>query len=245
MNRFTFLLFIIISFDSRSQDKVNEIAEANFAKTQIGINASLDVGYRLLENNFGFGSSIADTIIEMRNESEIPKIGYTTGLNALFNLKSNFSLETGLQYSNKGYQTKMTDLIAFQPIDSLMPEKMKSIYNYHYVDVPFRFIYVIGRNKIRFLMSAGVTANIFIKETHTSVRIYSDRKERNTNPTAIDYKRVNFSPMLSLGIDYKINREINLRIEPTFRYGVLKIIDAPVSGYLYNGGLNISCYYSF
>ena len=47
MNRFTLLLLIIISFDSRSQDKVSEIAKVDFAKTQIGINASLDVGYRL------------------------------------------------------------------------------------------------------------------------------------------------------------------------------------------------------
>lgn len=45
------------------------------------------------------------------------------------------------------------------------------------------------------------------------------------------------------GIDYKINRRMNLRVEPTFRYGVLKTIDTPVTGYLYSGGLNISYYF--
>lgn len=36
---------------------------------------------------------------------------------------------------------------------------------------------------------------------------------------------------------------MNLRIEPTFSYGLLKIIDAPVTGYLYSGGINIGYYF--
>jgi hypothetical protein len=48
---------------------------------------------------------------------------------------------------------------------------------------------------------------------------------------------------MSVGIDYRINEKMNLRIEPTFRYGVLKIIDTPVTGYLYSGGINVVYYY--
>ena len=88
-----------------------------------------------------------------------------------------------------------------------------------------------------------MTTNIFIKDTQTSVFVNSDRTYRKTTPTIFDYNKVNLSPTISVGIDYKINNRMNLRIEPTFRYGVLKIIDAPVTGYLYSGGLNISYYF--
>jgi hypothetical protein len=33
-------------------------------------------------------------------------------------------------------------------------------------------------------------------------------------------------------------------MEPTFRYGLLKIIDQPVTAYLWSAGLNITCYYA-
>ncbi len=48
--------------------------------------------------------------------------------------------------------------------------------------------------------------------------------------------------MVSVGVEYKINERMNLRVEPTFRYGLLTVIDFPVAGYLYSGGLNIGYY---
>jgi hypothetical protein len=35
---------------------------------------------------------------------------------------------------------------------------------------------------------------------------------------------------------------MNVRIEPTIKYGVLKIIDTPITAFLYSGGLNMSYY---
>lgn len=237
-----FLIHIILlffTFDLFGQ--INEAAYSDFTRTQIGINASFDVGYRQLKNSGG--SSLGDYIIEYRNNEEIPKIGFTPGLNTLFNLKNNMSVEVGIQYSNKGFQTKMLELFPFQPNDPLVPNETKFIYNYHYLDIPLRFNYVFGKKKIRFLTSAGVTTNVFIEETQKSIRIYSDRTEKNTEPTNIEYNRFNITPTLSFGIDYKINNKMNLRIEPIFRYGILKIIDAPITGYLYNTGLNVGFYF--
>ncbi len=42
----------------------------------------------------------------------------------------------------------------------------------------------------------------------------------------------------------RYKKNMNIRIEPTFRIGVLSIINAPIKGYLYNAGLkNISYYF--
>ncbi|HRI01471.1 MAG TPA: porin family protein [Saprospiraceae bacterium] len=175
----------------------------------------------------------------MRNNNELLKLGYSAGLNVCFRLKKSVDFETGIQYSNKGYQSKFKDAITQHP-DPTNPTKEKMIYNYHYLDVPLRAIFTFGKQKIRFLTSVGLSTNFFIQETITSVAVYSARTEKKTSSTKFDYNKINISPMLSIGIDLTLNRLMNLRIEPTFRYGLLNIINAPVSAFLYSSGLNMS-----
>jgi hypothetical protein len=38
----------------------------------------------------------------------------------------------------------------------------------------------------------------------------------------------------------RISPIMRIKVEPTFRYGLLKITDTPVSGHWYSGGLNVS-----
>jgi hypothetical protein len=73
-----------------------------YKKIQFGINFSPDFAYRILKNNDV--TSDKDFIIDVRNKVETAKLGYTAGLNVCFNIKKTIGLETGIQYSNKGYQ---------------------------------------------------------------------------------------------------------------------------------------------
>ena len=73
-------------------------------KILIGYNFSSDYNYRSLKNSNN--KPMTEVVIESRNKTEIAKFGYTTGINILFNCTKNWGLETGLQYSNNGYQTK-------------------------------------------------------------------------------------------------------------------------------------------
>jgi hypothetical protein len=50
--------------------------------------------------------------------------------------------------------------------------------------------------------------------------------------------------MVSAGVDYKLNNKMHLLAEPTFRYGIIKTKDAPVTEHLWNAGLNVGFYYS-
>jgi hypothetical protein len=240
MKVLTVLLPTLIAFSSYGQATTKDTRTAEFKRVQIGINISPDICFRTLKNNDG--SSSSDLVLKQNNENETIKFGYTAGINVCFNIKKFVGIETGIQYSNKGYQTKFEDVIYSQPEPSA-PNKAKLIYDFHCLDIPVKANFTIGKKKVRFFTSVGVTTNIFVKETSTSVLVYSDRTDRKTNSINNDYNRVNFSATISAGIDYKINRRMNLRVEPTFRYGVFKIIDAPVTGYLYNGGLNISYYF--
>lgn len=242
MKYLTFSILTMISVNSYGQDQIKETPTADFKRIQIGINVSPDICFRTLKNNDG--SLMSNIVMKMNNENETVKVGYTTGLNVGFNINKNIGIETGIQYSNKGYQTKFNHLI-FGQSDASTPNKSKFVYNFHYIDIPIKANFTIGKKSVRLFTSIGVSTNIFIKEIQTSVLVYTDHTNKKTSPTIFDYKSVNISPTISVGIDYKINSSMNLRVEPTFRYGVLKIIDAPVTGYLYSGGLNISYYFGF
>ena len=235
----TIILLTLTTFRAFGQDKNMETQHGDFKRVQLGISISPDMCFRTLENNDG-GATI-DAIVKLRNENETVKLGYTAGLNVCVTLNKFLSIESGIHYSNKGYQTKMMTLTPSQPTATL-PNKAKTIDNFHCIDIPVKANFTLGKKKVRFITSAGVTTNFFIKETSTTVLYYSDRTERERNPSTVDFNNVNISPTLSVGIDYKINSRMNLRIEPTIRYGILKIIDTPVTGYLYSGGLNMSYY---
>lgn len=57
-----------------------------------------------------------------------------------------------------------------------------------------------------------------------------------------NYRKLNLSPLISAGFDYRLNNKRSLKVEPTFRYGILKTIEAPVSENIWNAGLNIGYY---
>lgn len=246
MKTFLFSLLTLCMFNTYGQDKPEEKPEKkpkpNYNKIQIGILFSPDIAYRKLKNNDG--SSSSDMIITMRDQNEIAKFGYTTGLQFCYNIKKNLGLELGIQYSNKGYQTQSKQL-TFDPNVPSTSATIKYINNFHSVDIPLKVNYMFGKSKLRLLTSAGLTTHLFFNETKTSIITYADRTERKTNPSTENYKTHNFSPTVGLGMDYQMTNNMNLRIEPTFRYGIMNIIETPVTATLYNAGINVAYYIGF
>ncbi len=252
MRTIVFLFTTAITANLFGQDKMEATSNVESAKIQIGVNFSPDYCFRTLKNNDG--SSSSDFVLKWRNENETSKLGYTTGLKIIFNLNKNIGIGAGIQYSNKGYQINMQDLTYGSMVDPRTGfayntpgskiTSAKFIYNYYYIDVPLNVNFSFGKKKIRFVTSAGFSTNVFIKETTTSIFEYDNgAHDKNTQPTTYTYNTVNVSPFVSAGIDWRFSSRNNFRIEPTIRYGVLKIIKAPVTGYLWNAGLNISYFF--
>ncbi len=217
-----FLLFIL-TFNAFAQDN------SQFNKFQFGINVSPDYSFKTYRSFY-----------------ERPKLGYTTGLNACYQLNRRISLETGLQYSNKGCQTETIDIVLNEP-DPAVPNQAKYIYNLHFIDIPLKANLYYGSGKSRFFTSIGLTTNFYINETQTNIFTYPARRERESFITDADLRKVNFSPTLSFGFDYQINAQNHIRFEPTIRFALLNVTDGASlinlpSGKLFNAGLNISYY---
>jgi hypothetical protein len=240
MNLYKTVFFVVFSFALFAQEKPTN----NFKRFQLGINFSPDACFRMLENTNA--SSTSDELISLRNDMEIVKFGYTTGLNFQYNLNPIIALELGAHFSNKGYQMKKQDLVppTSQP-DPSLPEQFKFVQNFQTIDLPLGVNFTLGKNNLRFITCVGAAANFLVKESQTTVLYYSDRTDKKNIPNTYDYKKFNVTPFLSLGIDYRINQNMNIRIEPTIRYGIMKIIEAPITAYLFNAGFNVGYYYNF
>ena len=237
MKKTIFLLIAIASFKASAQDAKTE------SKFSIGFNFSPDYNFRTIKSSEN-GSGV-DVVVESRNEREIEKFGYTTGFNLSISLSKKVAFETGIKYSNKGYQTKAIDFVfEGNPTNPLLPAKATHRYIYQYIGVPLKLNLFFGEGDLRFVSGIGITTNFLLNVQSRNNFEYSDGKKETTKSKDTDgFNKIDVSPTLSLGIDYKLTNTIHLRAEPTFRYGIIKTTSTPVTEHLWNAGVNLGVSY--
>jgi hypothetical protein len=134
--------------------------------------------------------------------------------------------------------------LSFEQPDPSIPNQAQYKYNYYFIDIPLKVNFTVGKRRIKFFSSVGLTTNLFIKETQTNIYIYSDRTDINTiRPSFTDFRKVNFTPTLSTGIDWSLHRNVNLRVDPNFQYTAFTMTNTPLTGHLFSAGLKMSLYY--
>lgn len=236
MKHFLTLITLLFFAFSYGQENIDETSTKEFHNIQIGFNFSPNISYRTLKNNDG--SSISESILKNRNSREMIKFGYSAGVNVCFHIKKFVGIETGIQYDNMGYKTEKFDV--FQIGIERQPEQVKIIYNYNYLTIPLKANFMVGKKNVRFFSSVGVNTHFLITDKQKAILYYADNQtEKQSSTSNNDFNKINVSPIVSLGIDYKINDRMNLRIAPSFSYGVIKTIDTPITEHLYNGGVNV------
>ena len=237
MQHLTLLTFTLLAFVGFAQRTPNEVEAGTFKRFEIGISASPEICYRTLLNNDG--SENSTSIINYRNENETVKLGYTAGLDLGYNFNERLGFQTGIQYANRGFSTKKID-IAGSLMDPVVPESFKYNYNYHYLEIPAKVNFSFGENQIRLTTSAGLSSAFLIKQSRTYIGYYKDTTTRQVFISNDAYNRFNLFATISAGLEMRFNPIMSIKVEPTFRYGLLKITDTPVSGHWYSGGVNVS-----
>ncbi len=183
--------------------------------------------------------------IAFRNSFEEPRFAYGGGLSCALGLSDRFSVEGGLGYSLMGYQFNMHDLTYGDMIDpnrgfiyetNDVPRAVR--YSFHYAELPLRLVFHCGKGRFRWISAVGLTTSYLLKSTSTMVTVDAGgSSERKTSDSSYDYNTVGLFPTVSTGVSYRLNDHIELRMEPQARYGVLRIIDAPVSAHLWSAGV--------
>lgn len=261
MLRYCFLLVLLFFiFLAHAQSELNgsiELAPRIF----IGVNVSPDYCFRMLQNkaNDEPMKASVDRMIDVRNQYESPKFGYSMGLVMKYKISPRMFIGSGLQFSNKGYASKLNITYSStqisptkefinptsEPLNGKMTD-IKFLYSHHYLDLPINLWIYHGNGKIKFVSSVGFKTSILLNSTYKVVKEYSDgSKDRGPSQTQKEqFNRLNLFPHAGFGVNYSINPKIQFQIEPTFSFGILNITDAPIGGYLWNAGLNFSGYYT-
>jgi hypothetical protein len=221
------LLFILVFKESNCQ---NEKTSSD-TKISVGLNFSPEICYRTLKDNSG--NSNINNLIDLKNKWEEPGFGFTTGVNVRYHISQIFLIEGALQYLNFKYKNTFdsTGLNFGDMIDpryGFIYPTVGAVNHFHYLNLPLKFKVRFGKSKIMFISGAGITPGILLK---------------NIDPLE-EYNSFNLFSSISAGIEYNINENISLNIEPQFNYGVLKINEYDVTEHLWHGGINFACYYN-
>jgi hypothetical protein len=221
----------------------NNTATKKSRQILIGFNVSTLYNYRSLTNSGG--DAFADVIIKDRNAREKGRIGYVAGVSLSRNISKHFSIEAGIVYADRGYETKSYNLVYSSP-DPAAPTQAKYVYKYRYIDVPVKLRLDAGDKKVRFTSSAGLAINFSADISNKGIYTYADgRTEKRNMSSQFHYNPINISPVLSAGALYELNKKTFLRIEPIVQFNLLKTIDMPVTENLWSAGVNMGLYYRF
>lgn len=231
-----FVFFVFLSISVKSQTE-----EPKPKKFSFGVNFSPDYSYRrlVLEND-------PWNFVDSRNKVDGPQFGFTTGILTDYKFSTRFSIETGIQFSDKGETFKMPiqEFGYPDPLTSEQPKKLFVKYHYYYLGVPLKLNYYFYQKRIRMNVSAGVSTDFFLDAKSKTVMKFSDRTETYENDeSGVDFNNVNLIGLVGFGAETDLFQRIRIRVEPVFRYSLTPMVDDLMKEYLYSAGLNLVLFY--
>ena len=213
-------------------------------KFSVGILLSPDYSYRHLHlGNDEFN------LVQMRNETESPQLGFTAGVVARYQLKKRLVMESGIQFSDKGNKYEFDDFVSLDDLispghieDPLIPEKITENYHYSYWGIPAKLNYYFSRKKVNMFVSAGVSTDFFLSGKRNSVIKFRDTTEKETSEMDEDFNKVSFSGLAGFGMESRISNLLQLQVAPVFRYSFTPLVAAPLKEHPWSFGLNVSVF---
>jgi hypothetical protein len=220
---------------------------------------SLLVGITLI-HNYSFRSLSSTEMFEWiktsRDEKETCKQTVTAGFNVSFEIRKNFSVESGIMYSSKGYKSNTGPLTFGDQIDprygfiysassaNFGPVNNATfIYNYHYLDIPVSLNIKWGQKKCYLFVAPGLSANIPVATTTTVLGYFDDLRTYTHTSKSSNTMASFLSGTLKLGYACELDEKFNARIFPDAAYGITKAHDGPVSEKLWSAGIGFELMY--
>lgn len=203
----------------------------------LGISFTPALSYRFITHTSSSDANL-QTVIDHRNEREVPRFGFSAGLHFYVKLRDLGYVETGLGYAEMGCQTRTFDQFVPPVPEPGLPSRIRYRYNIRYLDIPLIFHLERGTGKIRFCASAGLVASITLGYTQTEIAFFPDGSRReNETPAGTDIIPVGISVNVGAGMNYHITPRFSWKIQPVVRAGILPTVIAPIAEFPFSVGL--------
>lgn len=239
MKKYLLLISFLLPYAlfSITIDSIKTVDSIKNNKCEIGFSFSPDYSYRSLKSD-----ASNQLIKEIRDTLEVPKFGYTAGINLLFHIHKKIVVETGLLFSDKGEKTKKTSFV--NVTNDQLPTYYTYKYHYYYLDIPLKVNYYVLMGKLKIYLTAGISGNIFLTQKTTLLEGHDNKDTKRTSFTFNpEFNRFNLAFVAGAGINYKVSKRTDLKVEPIYRRSITPIDNFPIKVYLYSAGLNIGLTY--
>lgn len=181
-----------------------------------------------------------DYLIEMRNEAESPAYGFIGGLNIAYQLSKNWSLESGIAYATRGYNSKGQGIDG----EGNVLGSHTARHTYHYLDIPLKASYSLSSWHVKPFISAGLVANVFLKEMHYADLINSSGDHIIIDNRISSEKNVlGLEGMLAIGITFPFYERFYSKILTHYTHDLFKTTNTEVTEKLYQYGVQIGVFY--
>ncbi len=214
MNKIILITILFISNFALCQN-------SDYSKIQLGVNCSPSIC-----NATFFNSKL--------------KFGIISGVNFRYNFSNNVGLETGLQFSNKGF----SDSYKYSQPNTFDVKQVKNRVQLNYLDLPIKVNFHLGNNKTRFFTSIGFVSNIPLKATSVEIKTFND-KSKTRERYSSKFTNFSLSALVSLGIEIQLVDKLNLQIGPDFRNTLINSPKYQTNALYWTLGLNVGIYKSF
>jgi len=228
-----------------------ELAETKpeFARFKIGLTVTPEMGYRIISLKKEFANiPFYQERVKIRNENDMPNLGFSAGVIANYNFSRKIGMEIGLQFANRGYtevepmDVNIDPSIALEaPYFGKFPVAILYKKDVNYLELPLRVLFSSGKGKLKFVASAGAAFGFVISNKTTySIRYFDETESEVASRLSKHFGQFTISPQLSIGADYQISPRFNIRLEPIARYAFLIRKVSPARTNLISGGLQFS-----
>ncbi len=178
-----------------------------------------------------------------------------------YSLAQKWDIQTGLGYMDIGFQRLQND-IKFE--DYLYPgvgsgrllEKtnvspgITHDYHYQYLHIPVLFNYHIGRSgdyKFNFSLTGGMALDVLLKHKMTANLDFAidGQNKYKMDSTGYDGRILALNIIFGGRIDYKIDKNLTLMIQPVIGFYPISVSSSPISVYPYYFSVNTGLVYDF
>lgn len=209
----------------------------------LGIFISPDYCYRDLKYSGDDNAFI--NLTASRNESEKPKLGFTTGLIGRYNINKKYGIELGLTYSDKGFKYERLPLYHFNSSDTAVGYS-NFRYHFRYYEMPIKATYTIEvAKRIKLRAGAGAFVNFYSNTKAVSEIHKFDGNTYMEKTRSRDHyiENFNYGVCGSLAFDFYRSQQFDLRLEPNFRYSLRSMAISEMRTRLYSIGVGIGFIY--
>ncbi len=205
----------------------NLFAQHKGYKSAIGITFSPDYAYRSLLSTDSANKLFNDVQTHPQNAI----MGFTSGLTYRRQLFGPISIETGINYTRKGWSSDSTTSQA----------QIKNLFTYDYAVVPVKLRINLPSGRRLFYINAGVMGGVLLNAAQTVATAYNtgtltSNKKGISNALS---NQIYYSMAFGVGLDYRLISNLYFKIEPNYQRTISEYSKETVKSFLSSAGVNL------